>query len=257
MTCSGLWRRVVLGAVLIGLATGIRPAAAQGVTPTQADAILSELKEIRRLLEQMQKQIQAPGGAPRAAAPAPDLPVRVAIGDGQVLGSATAPLVLVEFTDYQCPYCRTFTVGTFPALKAKYIDTGRLAFVSRDLPLDFHPNALPAAHAALCAADQGKYWNMRPYLFANASTLQQKALVDQARDLSLDVAAFERCLSAKPHAATLQKVVQDAQAAGVEGTPTFILGRRVPGGIVEGVRIVGALPVEAFDAKIAQFQARK
>ena len=179
------------------------------------------------------------------------------IRDGHVLGNANAPLVMIEFTDYQCPYCRGFAVNTFPALKAKYIDTGKLQFVSRDFPLDFHPNALLAAHAARCAGDQGKYWEIRPVLFANGATLQQSGLLSYARDLSLNTATFQQCLEKETHAASIKVDLSDAQGAGIEGTPTFVLGRRSPSGAIEGLRIVGAQPTASFEARIEELLAAK
>ena len=229
---------------------------AQGLTAAQGEAILNELKEIRVLLEQMQKQLGVPAAAARPA-PAPDLPVKVPIRDGHALGSTTAPLVMIEFTDYQCPFCRNFAVSTFPALKTRYIDTGRLQFVSRDFPLDFHPQALIAAHAARCAADQGKYWEIRPVLLANSSALQRDKLLTYGRDLGLELTSYQRCIDNEVHAASIKTDLADAQAAGVEGTPSFILGRRLPSGIVEGTRIVGAQPVSTFDARIAELLAGK
>ncbi len=207
------------------------------------------------MLDNMQKRLAAVAAAQRA--PAADAPVKVAIATGQAMGSASAPLVLIEFTDYQCPYCRNFAVSTFPALKTKYIDTGKVQFVSRDFPLDFHPNAMIAAHAARCAADQGKYWELRTVLFTNNTALQKDKLLGYARDLSLDVPKFQQCLDQETHGASIRADLSDALAAGVEGTPTFVLGRRSPSGTIEGVRIVGAQPVAVFDAKIAELLGGK
>jgi len=247
---------VAVGAVAL-VAAGFATARvlAQGLTSAQGDAILKELKEIRILLEQMQKP---PGGgaAERPAAGANAL-VKVPIRDGHTLGSADAPLVMVEFTDYQCPYCRNFNVGTLPALKTKYIDTGKLQFVSRDFPLDFHPQASIAAHAARCAGDQGKYWQIRPVLFANGSALQKDNLLTYARDLGLNTTTFQQCLDKQAHGPSIKTDQAEALAAGIEGTPTFVLGRRSSTGTVEGVRIVGAQPLAVFDSKISELLAGK
>jgi protein-disulfide isomerase len=256
---NGFMNRRILAAIVAValLAAGFATARvlAQGLTSAQGEAILSELKEIRRLLEQMQKQFAAV--AAERPAPAADATVKVPIGDGHRLGSATAPLVMIEFTDYQCPYCRNFAVSTFPGLKAKYIDTGKLEFVSRDFPLDFHPQALIAAHAARCAGDQGKYWQIRPVLFAHDSALQKDDLLKYARDLGLNTATFQQCLDKETHAASIKADLSEALAVGIEGTPTFVLGRRSPSGVIDGIRIVGAQPIGAFDARIAELLAEK
>ena len=246
---------ILAAAAVMALGPSAPRVSAQGMTSVQGDAILKELKEIRRMLEDMQKQLAAVGAAQRA--PAADAPVKVSIANGQAMGSASAPLVLVEFTDYQCPYCRNFAVSTFPTLKTKYIDTGKLQFVSRDFPLDFHPNAMIAAHAARCAADQGKFWEIRSALFANNTALQKDRLLTYARDLSLNMPTFQACLDKETHLASIQTDLSDALAAGIEGTPSFVLGRRTSTGTIEGVRIVGAQPLAVFDAKISELLAAK
>ncbi len=136
------------------------------------------------------------GGA-AAAGPADDEPaasgravqMRLA-SDEQAQGRADAPLTLVEFTDYQCPYCRRFEAQTWPLLKRDYLDTGKLRFIVRDLPLEFHAAALPAAEAAHCAAEQGKFWPMHAVLLASGTQLTAEALRQQARALGLDVERF-------------------------------------------------------------------
>src|SRR5512146_1268003 len=118
------------------------------ITREQADAILNELRQIRRLLEVNGR----PAASPRPAQPPAPRNIRMAVTAGwQVMGRADAPVTLVEFMDYQCPYCRRFHTDTFAELKKQYIDTGKLRFVSRDLPLSFHANALTAAQAVRCA----------------------------------------------------------------------------------------------------------
>src|SRR6476659_2383693 len=115
----------------------------EGITREQADAILSELKQIRTLLEKGQRVAAAPQ-------PEPVVKASLKIGTEPALGSKDAPLTMVEFTDYQCGFCRHFHLTTFPEIRKKYIDTGKVRFVTRDLPLDFHANAFPAAEAARC-----------------------------------------------------------------------------------------------------------
>src|SRR5262245_10109126 len=125
------------------------PFTAAPITREQADAMLAELRAIHQLLDRQ---------APPVMRPSPPAPtVRMAVAQGwYALGRDDAPLTIVEFSDYQCPYCRRFHLETFPELKKNYVDTGKVRFVSRDLPLDFHPNALRAAEAARCAGDQKK-----------------------------------------------------------------------------------------------------
>jgi protein-disulfide isomerase len=123
----------------------------EGMTRDQADAILNELKEIHQLLKN--QQTAATPAAVQAAAPSDK--VKMSVGQGwYAMGREDAPVTVVEFTDYQRPFCRKFERDSFADLKKNYIDTGKVRFVARDLPLDFHPNAAPAAQAVRRRAAQ-------------------------------------------------------------------------------------------------------
>jgi protein-disulfide isomerase len=170
------------------------------------------------------------------------------------LGHASAPLTMVEFTDYQCPYCRRFQAEVWPKLKHDYIDTGKLRFIARDLPLDIHASAGPASEAAHCAGEQGKFWAMHAALLAGAADFASGGIERRASALGLDRTRFEECVRAQRYAQAIEAHVREADAAGIEGTPGFIIGRVVHGGL-EGVRVDGALPYEQFDALLRQLLA--
>jgi protein-disulfide isomerase len=227
--------------------TAPREAGEPGITRQQADAILNELRQIRQMLEKALTRAQGPDGGGKAAltfnAGAP------------VLGNKDAPLTMVEFTDYQCSFCQRFHLVTFPEIRKKYIDTGKVRFVSRDFPLDFHSNAFRAAEAARCAGDQGQFWPMRDTLVANAGKLSPEAISGYAGDLKLDAAAFKACLDSGRHKDAIQKEMAEASSLGVEGTPSFVIGRSTVNG-VEGTLVVGALPLAAFDAKFNELEAK-
>jgi protein-disulfide isomerase len=176
--------------------------------------------------------------------------VRVEVGGLPILGRPDAPLTLVEFTDLECPYCRAFHVGTFEQLKREYIDTGKLRFVSRDFPLDFHANARPAALAVRCAGEQGKFWEMRHGVTLNAAALSRQVYDRLAAELGLDSGRFAACIAAEQYRAAIDRDVADAMSIGVSGTPTFVLGPTTAGTSVEGQRIVGALPFATFETQI-------
>jgi protein-disulfide isomerase len=229
-------------AALAGILTFVPGCArAQGITPQQADEMIKELKAIHQVLEKLAQPQQEPSAAERT--------VKLANLGGHVMGRADAPITLVEFTDLQCPYCNRFTTTTFEQLRKAYIETGRVRFVSRDFPLEFHPQALPAARAVRCAGDQGKFWEMRLAFLRNAARIGPPLFQDTATELKLDLKAFNACLSANQHDAEIKADMEDARRAGVEGTPSFVLGRTTASGI-EGVLIVGAQPFDLFDAKI-------
>ena len=224
--------------------------ASEGLTREQGDAILQELRSIRELLQKqlLQKQLQQ---KQKAAAPVRRKPTsaRVSVGDNPSLGQVDAPVTMVEFTDYQCPYCKRFHDNTFPRLKEKYIDTGKLRYVTMDLPLRFHQQARPAAHAARCAGEQDKFWQMREILFSNSRALQKEALVSYADELSLDTEAFQICLDDKRHQRGINQNIQVARGAGFTGTPSFIIGK-VINGQVSGAVLIGARSLAEFETQI-------
>ncbi len=224
----------------------------EGMTKEQADAILNELRQIRLLLEKQQQQA-SPTPTPTAAPPEK---VKIGTAGGYSLGRSDAALTLVEFADYQCPFCKQFHNTTFQQLKKNYIDTGKLRFVSRDLPLEFHNNALRAALAARCAGEQDKFWQMRDILIANSTNLGQDAILTFAQQLALDMNPFRVCLDSGKYFAEIQRDVAEAGSAGIAGTPTFVLGRASEGAI-EGIRIVGAQPYAAFDKIISEYPSKR
>ena len=115
-----------------------------------------------------------------------------------MLGSKDAPVTMVEFTDYQCPFCQRFHMTVFNELKKNFIDTGKVRFYSRDLPLDtLHPNAIRAAQAARCAADQGQFWTMRDVMGTNPDKLDMDHLAGFATDLKMDTFAFRNCVESE------------------------------------------------------------
>lgn len=257
---------LLAAACAAALAAPAVPAGAQALSEDTGRQILQELRAIRTLMEGLQRELEAPppaqAGRPAAppAQPAPSAPSdRVAIpfpAKGFSLGRAEAPLVMVEYTDYECPFCRQFHVDSFEQIRRNYIDTGKLRYVSRDFPLDFHRNALPAAAAARCAAEQGKFWELRHTLIVNASKLGPEQVVGYAKAEKLDLAGFESCLKSGRHQAAIEADMAEGRSAGVSGTPSFVIGR-VTNGRLEGVRIVGAMPYMAFAARLDQMLQRK
>jgi len=243
------WRYVACAAAAATLLAGALPARAQGITSEQATQILEELRAIR-------KNLEARPVAPQAAAPAPARPVDDKVSfaftpGAYSMGKEDAPLVLVEYTDYQCPFCQRFHNDAFAQIKANYIDTGKIRFVSRDFPLSFHENAMRGAVAARCSAEQGKFWDFRNTLIVNANQLQADRIAEYAKNASLDVGKFKACVESDRYKAAIDKDMAEGQAAGVTGTPAFVLGR-LQNGKIEGVRIVGAMPYAQFDAKIQE-----
>src|SRR4051794_14292419 len=179
-----------LGAMLIAsaaIAADKKPKQADGISREQADAILSELKEMRGLLEKLvTAQANARPGAPSA-------PAMVSIkipANSEMLGSKDAPYTMVEYMDLQCPFCKRYEDTTFSEIRKNLIDTGKLRYYSRDFPQDMHPFAMKAAVATHCAAEQGRFWQMRGLLVSNGSTLSADSIMNHAKTAGLDTAAF-------------------------------------------------------------------
>lgn len=161
-------------------------------------------------------------GSRSAAAPAS----KPAPPDPMALGRADAPLMIVEFSDYQCPYCQRFHAEVLPELRRHYIDTGKVRLVFKDLPLAMHREALPAAVAARCAAAQGKYWEMNEALFANQAKLAAEIYPRIAAALGLDAEAFAACRADPVTAQIVRRDTREAQQFGLNSTPSFLIGRR-------------------------------
>ncbi len=161
-----------------------------------------------------------------------------AADDPMSLGSPAAPVALVEYSDYQCPFCRRFHEQVLPQLRREYIDTGKLILVYRDLPLGMHREAMPAALAARCAAREGKFWPMNEALFANQSRLGPALYARLAGQLGLNAERFRACLADPATRQLVRADIGDAQHFNIRATPGFILGRFDGGGLrVERVAI--------------------
>jgi len=237
--------RAALAVAAVGtLLIGSPLARADGITNEQAQDILNELKGIRQVLEKMQS------GGQQAAAPDDKVSYKLSPG-GFSMGDAKAPLVLVEYTDFQCPFCQQFHNTAFTQIKANYIDTGKVRFISRDFPLDFHENARRAATAGHCAAEQGKYWEMRHLMIVNADQLKADNLVTYATNVKLDVPKFKSCLDSDKFKAQIDQDIAEGGVAGVQGTPSFVIGY-IENDKLQGVRLVGAQPYAQFNAKIQE-----
>ncbi len=171
--------------------------------------------------------------------------VQVPIPPGEpARGPENAPITLVEFADFQCPFCRR-SHPTVEQLLEEY--KGKVRYVFRDYPLSFHQRAFPASEAARCAGDQGKYWEYYDNLMEVSGDLGDADLKKRATDLGLDLAAFTACLESDRHEAAIRAGFEDGSAAGVTGTPSFFINGRM---------VVGAKPIQEFKSIIEEELAR-
>jgi protein-disulfide isomerase len=214
---------------------------AEGLTKEQGDAMINELRQIRQLLTRAVTPQQAP------APPAAPEHVKLKLGKEFALGRKDAPLVMVEYTDYQCPFCNRFYTGTFPELKKQYIDTGKLRFITRDFPLEFHPQAMKAAQGAHCAGEQEKFWPMKDSLMLNSASLTPELINKLAEQNGVNMEKFRTCMDSGRYLPEIQASEAAGKAIGINGTPSFVVGR-VNGDVLEGELVVGAFPFANFDA---------
>ncbi len=227
------WRAVVF-------ACGVMLTTTAGAAIAQSDAdlkaLLKELQAIKEAQAAIQKElaevkalVQARPAA--AAAPRPAAVGQVVnIGGAPFKGRPDAPLTLVEFSDFQCPFCARHFTQSMPQIVQEYIDTGKLKYVFRHFPLEsIHPLAFKASEASECANDQKQFWPMHDRLFANQKLLAPQYFPEHVKSLGLDAAAFEQCIASARHAAKVRKDLAEGQSLGVTGTPAFMLGRTIPG----------------------------
>lgn len=192
-----------------------------------------------------------------AAGQQPSGPVKVSVDNDPVLGDKNAPLTLIEFSDYECPFCKSSFTQLLPELKKNYIDTGKVKLVYRDFPLSFHANAEKEAEAAECARSQSNdatYFKFHDQIFtqtaSNGTGLALTQLPAIAKSLGLNVNQFQQCLDSGKFKDEVAKDLADGAAAGVSGTPSWFIGASSKDGQIEGDLIVGAQPFSAFKAII-------
>ncbi len=154
-------------------------------------------------------------------------------------GNAKAPVTIVEFSDFECPFCSR-ALPILAQIKKEY-GPDKVRIVFRDMPLPSHSRAVPAALASHCANEQGKFWEFHDTLFGNQALLQDKDLKEAAKTLKMDEAKFNECFDTKKHMATIDKSRREAESLGIQATPSFV---------INGTLIQGAQPFEKFKEKI-------
>ena len=173
----------------------------------------------------------------------------LALEDAPQRGDAGARLVLVEFSDYQCPYCGSHARDVFPKLESEFIASGKLRYAVSELPLvQIHPLAAKAAEAARCAGDQNRFWEMHTQLFSNQRDLEPWEA--RAKALDLNVQEFDSCMQEGKYAALIEHNAQAARQGGIQATPTFLLAFADGDRIRVVRRLRGAAPYPVFKAEI-------
>lgn len=205
---------------------------------------------------QIEKQVQQPV---TTVQPDSASSVKIDIAGDPVLGDKNAKLTLVEFSDFECPYCKKAFEELLPELKKDYINTGKMKFVYKNLPLPFHQNAAIEAEAVLCARDQGgdaAFYKYHDQIFTKTSSGGTGITTDQlsliAGDIGLKVTQFQKCLDKHTFKSEVDKDLAQAQKVGASGTPTWFIGKTVSQDTIDGIKIVGAQPFSNFKQVIDQ-----
>jgi protein-disulfide isomerase len=216
----------------------------------------SEMQTIVNLLDKKLDTGQPLTAQPSQAQAQPSPPslLQVSIDDDPVKGDPDAPITIIEFSDFQCPFCLRWYDQTLSDLEENYIDTGKAKLVFRDLPLDsLHANARPVHIAAECADEQDQFWDYHDVLFETQSQWNRLSsddlsakLIEFADTLELNTASFESCLSSQEVADEVNADLLDARKLGATGTPTFFIGNEKDG----FVKLVGAQPYASFENMI-------
>ncbi len=189
------------------------------------------LVDIKKMEQARVKEMQ-----PEPAKPEEKIVKGVTSGSNPIKGNPAAPVLLVEFSDFECPFSKRFYQQTFPSIDKEYISTGKVKFAYRDFPLPMHPLAKDAAIACRCAGKQNKYWEMFDKL-SHTKQLEQAQLTDYAKELKLNMKSFDACRKDETIANEVDKDFSEGANFGVRGTPAFFINGRL---------IEGARPFETF-----------
>ena len=200
---------------------------------------------VQRVLEQRLASPSQPQARPR-----PELTSPLLLKGEPAMGEASAPITIVEFSDFECSYCRRFHEQVFPQLKSQYIETGLVRFVHKDLPLPFHPYALPAAAAARCAGEQNRYWELYSSLFDQQNCLDCKGILAIAAEAELNTSELQACMERESTLALINANRSEAALHNISATPTFVIGPTQSDGSLDGQVIEGALPWATFQSTI-------
>lgn len=220
-----------------------------GTVKEDVEALKQGQEALRKDIAEIRKQLQERPASPKTTAQMLDKELE--IGDAPLKGDKNARVTIMEFSDYQCPFCRRHAVNTLPHIDKEYIATGKVRYIFRDFPLEsIHKYAQKAAEAAHCAGEQGKYWEMHDKLFDNQKALSSENFTKYAKSIGLKTSSFKKCLDSGKFAETVNKNLTEGQQLGISGTPTLLLGIS-DGDKFKNIKLTrGAQPFAVFKQEI-------
>jgi protein-disulfide isomerase len=227
---SNVWRTIAL--ILLGIVLGYAIGRFELTTIT----FDNELKDSKDSKTEVQQDDEDKEEAQQPSQPVTPTVQEIDLEDDPFLGDANASLVIVDFSDYQCPFCKKLYTDVFPQLKEDFIDTGKAKYVFKDFPLNIHPPAVFAHMAAECAGDQGKYWEMHALLFDKQSEWSKAedvnaTLIGYSTELGLNQALLSECLTSEKYREEVESDRDDAIGYGARGTPTLFINGKILRGL--------------------------
>lgn len=162
----------------------------------------------------------------------------IKIDSARVKGNPNAKVTLIEYSDFECPFCASFYTNSYKQIVQKYVDSGQVKIAFKDFPLSFHPMAQASAEASRCAAEQGKFWEMHDKMFENQEELSKDNYKKWGAELGLNTQQFNACVDTEKYKQAVLDEMNEGAALGVQGTPSFV---------INGVALVGAQPMAAFE----------
>jgi len=236
---------VLVTIAAIGAALLLWPSSSQAGVEEEITNLRKELAEIKKDIAEI-KSILILQGRSRARRPS-RVTAEVSVSGKPSLGREDAPVTMVEFSDYQCPFCKRHFLTVLPIIKKEYIDTGKIRYVFRDFPIaSLHPQAKKGHEAAYCAGEQNKYWEMHDTLFENSKDFSVPALNRYAQGIGLEGDRYNNCLQSGKYSSRIEKEIAEGVKAGVRGTPSFFIGPSGSGGKITGTMVRGAQPLARF-----------
>ncbi len=248
--CRNPRRRPAATLLLALLSCAIGPARSEPATDQWQQELLLQLSELRKAQGDLRQQVtalQAQLQALEDAGKPPPVSLDLSNDAYPVLGDKNANVAIVEFADFECPYCRRHQQNTLPGLTDKYLNGGKVKYVYLNFPLGFHARAEPAAIAGACAAQQGAFWPMSGKLYENQAALVPETFARLAGELDLNADQFARCQQDPAIAAAIREQIRLGESVGVQGTPAFIIGKVRDGVLSNATLVSGAQPLRAFE----------
>ncbi len=215
------------------------------------EEVLKQLSELRQELKGLKEEVRSLKelvNKPSAVAPTPQKAGPVDIASSPFIGDEDAQIAIIEFSDYQCPYCRRHFEQTMPEIEIKFVDTGKVKYVMKQFPLGFHAKARGASIAALCIEDlkPGQYIKAHEAIFGGQTSLDQTSYLALADSLGINASKYQACLSDPKVSERVDQDMAQGESVGVTGTPAFLVGKVKDGKLVDGRLITGARPFSSF-----------